>query len=215
MGGLTEGGERHAHFRCASFVRFVGMFAREERLEMVEVCGFPFVRKLFLQSADDEFQQPYGPGAVEDFLRREFVRWLEAKFRFAVFDVQRQDFAVAATLLRVRLIPLVGEKVLHGNEQERAEPPAGRRGLFEGVLLDEPREEALRDVFGTFGIDAFFPQENVKWVPIPLAQERQCVARVGTVRFTRAEDDAPVRRSEIAAWHPGIVRESYMRQRGA
>ena len=103
----------------------------------------------------------------------------------------------ATALETVGFIPLVGEEVLHGREEKRAEPATGAIRLRDKVFLQEPREEGLREILRVMGSPALPPQERVERIPVgrtqPL-QRRRCFRR-GIA--ARREHDAPVRRAKV------------------
>ena len=79
-------------------------------------------------------------------LRRDVVGGFAAVARFRRVELQREQRHAAAALLRPGLVPFVGEEVIHGGQQERAKAALLAVGVGHPIVLQQPREELLRQV---------------------------------------------------------------------
>jgi hypothetical protein len=98
----------------------------------------------------------------------------------------------------VRAVVVVREEVLEGAEKVRAEPtPVGGRAA-DGVLLEQRREEGLREVSRVVRVAPAASGVDVEREPISLEQDGQRGPRRLGGGVTRGGDDAPLRGREAA-----------------
>ena len=133
MGRLANGRLRQTQLGRRAFVRRVGVFARHKRLKRVELGVLALSGELLAHAVHDDLQKLDGPRPVEDSLRRQVVRRLEAKFRFPGVDIERQQSPAATALPGMGLVALIGQKVCSdANKNDRNRPR-------DGVACSRPR----------------------------------------------------------------------------
>jgi hypothetical protein len=97
----------------------------------------------------------------------------------------------------VRPVVFVGEEVLQGSEQKRAEPSLAAVGAAERVVFQQVNEERLRQILRVIRRMPAMPQKRVERRPVSLSEIREGLLG-GLLRFrVRGElNDAPMRRSK-------------------
>src|SRR5207249_958814 len=103
-------------------------------------------------------------------------------------EVERDVGATAAALLCGVVVVGVGQEVLAGGEQVRAEPAAGPVRGGEVVLLQQPGEERLGQVLGGVVVVAAAADVGVDREPVEPAQVGQRLAGVRGGRVRRGRD---------------------------
>ena len=61
-------------------------------------------------------------------------------------ELEREQRRAAPALLRPRLVPFVGEEVIHGRQQEGAKAAFLTVGVGNPIMLQKPREELLGQI---------------------------------------------------------------------
>ena len=91
------------------------------------------------------------------------------------------------------LVPFVGEKVIDGRQEKRAEAaPAAVHG-FQIILPNEPAEEFLRRVLRIRRRQAFAAHVGIERIPISAAEFFQSRRGSRRIAIARCGDDAPAR----------------------
>src|SRR5688572_5907470 len=160
--------------------------------QLAPAAGRP-VRFDALESALEHRQRPV---ALEGALGRELVGRLEPQALVRRLELQRERRAACPALLGLGAVPLVGEEVLQGAEQPGAEAPALRVRALDGVLLEQAREEGLRQVARVLAVVAAPAHISVERPPIRRAEVRERGARARFARTAGRQDDAPARGQE-------------------
>src|SRR5688572_8681531 len=101
----------------------------------------------------------------------------------------------------MRSIPLVGQKVFDGGEQEGAESPASPIGISQIVLFEQQREKSLRQILRLVLIETISSDEGVDGWPIRLTQGGQRLVRVRSRKVGRGLNESPVSGLESKCWH--------------
>ena len=91
-------------------------------------------------------------------------------------------------------------------QQEGAEAALLPVGLGQPVLLQQPREELLRQVLGIVGLIAAAADVGVEGIPIGLAESGQRRLGAGRVAARRRQHHRPMRRDEGGVTPPGFGR---------
>src|ERR1041384_7753387 len=101
---------------------------------------------------------------------------------------------VAATLLRVRAPPVLGQEMLQHGEQEGAKFAfAAVRGA-EVILFQQAGEEFLRQILSVMRLVAASANERVKRPPVSAAQFRQRFGSLRSITLPGGQNDAPMGR---------------------
>src|SRR5947209_5838058 len=108
--------------------------------------SFAFRSEFRLEVCLRALQHSQGPPAIIDFFRTQFVGGLLLIAVLGGGSVQRQGGGFAASLLRGRLVPFIGQKVLERGEQEGAEAALVWMHTSEVVTGQQPGEKTLREV---------------------------------------------------------------------
>ncbi len=82
------------------------------------------------------------PATLEEFVRRGFVQWLQVIALFGCLRVEGNERSTAATFECGGSIVLVGQEVLEGAKQVKAEFALLAIGEGEVFLLNQPSEKA-------------------------------------------------------------------------
>src|SRR5262245_16480618 len=97
----------------------------------------------------------------------------------------------AAALLALRFVPLVGEKMFEGSQQEGAELAAFRAETFEVVAFEETGEERLCEIFRVLPSVTAPSHIGVKRIPIELAKFAQGMVRLRRRFAASRQHDRP------------------------
>ena len=112
----------------------------------------------------------------------------------SVFDfllVQREERLPAASLLRGRAIPFVGEEVLGAGEEKRAKRATLAPGVVEIPLFEHPREELLGEVRRIRGAGSLPAKEYINGGPIGGAEVRERFVGTRMRPIRRALNERP------------------------
>src|SRR5262245_22382674 len=147
---------------------------------------------------------------LELFVRGQCLRIRRATglLRGDLFDAD--ELKLAAALPRLRAVPFVGEEMFERRQQEGAELAALAPGVPQVILLQEPDEETLCQVFGFRRRVASSSQKSVNRRPVGAEQFRQSLLGFGRRTPPGGQHQAPLRRSEAA----GSVYRFPVRSRG-
>ena len=83
--------------------------------------------------------------------------------------------------------------MVHGGEQERSKAALLAIGVRHPIVLEEAREELLRQVLGVLRREAPAAHVSVKGIPVSLAELLQRAPGAGGVAAARSQHDRPVR----------------------
>ena len=86
--------------------------------------------------------------------------------------------AVGASLERLGMVILIGEKVLQGAEQKRAQPTLLAAGAAQGFLFEQMGKKCLGQVLCILRRMALSPDESVERRPVGAAELLQCLGRL-------------------------------------
>src|SRR5437879_6462401 len=86
---------------------------------------------------------------------------------FRCFGIERNHADLPAALLRSRLVPMIGQKITQRRQEKRAELAFFPAHLSKPVMIEQMREERLRQVLGIVRTVALSPDERVKRIPVP------------------------------------------------
>src|SRR3954453_18427246 len=104
-------------------------------------------RKLGLEGRQHLPDESQYPPPFEEPFRRQRVRRLDRLVaRFTCLEIERQVGLAAAAFFCPRALALVRQEVLQRRQQKRAEAPPIAIGGGDRVLLEQLREEGLRQV---------------------------------------------------------------------
>ena len=131
--------------------------------------------------------------------REQLRNWAtEQQRNVQVRGFERYQDGAASALSGAGLIPGVGQEVLHGSEQERAELALRAVDASQVAAGNQPRKELLCQVLRVGCAKAVPPYERVEWIPVGLAECFQRAARPRVIAVTRAENQAPTCCRELA-----------------
>ena len=94
-------------------------------------------------------------------------------------------------------MPLVGEEVFQGGEEEGAEAAAGAVGVADVVLFEELAEEGLGEVLGVVVVVALAAGEGVEGKPVGLAEVGEGGVGSGADEIAGGEDEGPLGLNKI------------------
>src|SRR5204862_3506418 len=105
----------------------------------------PCIAKLFSQPRQHFVEKRRNPATLVKLRCVELLDRLQSVAFLGRGRVERDNFQTAAALQPSCLVPLVSEEVGECRQQIGAEPPARTVSLRDGVLLQQPGEERLRE----------------------------------------------------------------------
>jgi hypothetical protein len=150
------------------------------------------------EGAHDAVQEAARPGGLEEILGPRVVRGLDGVALLAALELERQERPPAAALQGARGLRALGEEVLEGRQQERAEAPAPGVEAPDIAALEQVGEEALGRVARVLRAEAAPARVGVERVPRGRAQLLEREARRRRIVAGEARDAAPARRGEAA-----------------
>jgi hypothetical protein len=153
------------------------LIAREIGLQRVELFLFPLLNGVVFQSRHDAIEERQGPSPVERafWSLRGCPFETQSAFRLVELEGQRGN---PATAFGSRVAgTLICREVLQRLQEEGTESPPGRVGQSDDLLLEQQREERLRQVLGIRRTMTSPAEKGVQGIPICFAESRE--------RFTR------------------------------
>jgi len=189
--GDAEGALGETQLRGELHIRDGTALAREAKAQLLEKVGAVLAGVFGAQALGHGVEEGERPLALENCLGGGMVGGFVAVAELGGITVEGDDFAGVA-LLGVGKGAGVGEVVLHRGEEEGAEAAPGRGEAGEGVELEEPGEEALRQVLGIVRGMALAADESVERIPISLAQTGEGFLDADGIRAACGEDDGPM-----------------------
>src|SRR5262249_21634158 len=140
-----------------------------QRLEERRFAGRLVLRP---QTRERALEQQQCPAAIEQLLRRQIVARLEQITAFGVLRVERNRRQRPTALEGPCPIAFVRQEVAHGGAQKRSETAARGIGVAEVVLLEDAREELLRQIGGGVRGVPLAADERVDGIPVCFAEAR-------------------------------------------
>lgn len=122
--------------------------------------------------------------------------------------VKRNKRSVAAALLRFGIAVMVKQKMIERREEERAKLAFAAIDRGEVVLIQEPREEALDQIFGVFFVVTATKNVAVERTPISAAQRVERGVGFRRSHVSGAPDQRPLREVECRTSGLGFRRHA-------
>jgi outer membrane receptor protein involved in Fe transport len=190
---------RHAERCCGVGAARARFISNEVRLEMLEVLRFAAPNRLRLEARQRAVKDGNRPAAVEDRFRCLVARWFALESSLGTLEFERQNLDAAAALRGHVPVAFVGGKILERRQQKGAKAATTRIGMAEGLLLENLREERLRQVLRFISAAAAASKIRVERIPIRLTQARErFVGPTLGNAGAGSEHQAPTRRCELS-----------------
>src|SRR5881394_3705466 len=107
----------------------------------------------------------------------------------------------AAALLRLQLLPLVGEEVVHRTQNKGTKLASIGISVGKRLPHQQAREKRLREIFGVLRWIPAPTHISVERIPIRLTQALECGASAGCVAAPGPQDNGPPRRDKDGLAH--------------
>src|SRR6266498_4573071 len=137
---------------------------------MLELLGFACRRHFGAKLNHSRLEHSGSPPAFIDFLSAHLIDGLLTIHLLRDASVEGKEFLAATALLRPGLVRFISQEMLQRRQQERAEPAFLWMDLIEIVLLQQPREETLGQVFGVRRTVPLPANVSVERIPVTAAQ---------------------------------------------
>ena len=160
---------------------------------------------LQLQSSERPSEDRAGPLVLEKRFRRQRVRRLQAVPILGLPRIERDQRRARRAFLRALTVAFVRKKMLDRGQQEGAETAEVGTDALQVPSLEQPREEALRQVARVLGGISLAPDKRIEGKPVGVAKLLERVPRLRTPPGPGSENEAPVRGLESAV-HPATRR---------
>ena len=161
-----------------------------QRFEQSQLSG-SFIAGL--ESADRCVENGQCPAAFEDRFWRDFVDRLQAVAIFCGIDVDGQNLAIAASLLRTLSPLLVRDELIEAAQQERSKAPLLGISTFNSAAFKQRGHKRLRQILSVHRLVAATSEVGVKRVPVGRAKFRQRVFRLRRADPNRLDHRPPRR----------------------
>src|SRR6266404_1303322 len=175
MDGDFDSAFAHVEFGGDLLIRFSRRISSEVIAEFVEQVAFSRSGALGLKAVHDAFEESQGPATMKGFFRSHLVIGRKSFTLFGLQLVPGKDHLLAAAFEGVRLVPLVIEKMLEGDQEKGPEAALGGSNCLQGAMLEKMCEERLGQILRLGDGMASAPDEGVERRPINLTEPQKGV----------------------------------------